>query len=141
MVVGLIVGYGVKELVPEPRDTNYSPTTTGNSQQVVPTTVPSTAPTTGASTPANQNGGTTPPAPTTTANQPPLRPDTGLPQIPFPADLPRILGPLLGTTLPSTPDPNTLEKQDNPGTTVPVLPRTNSGSGGAGVTTLVRPTD
>ncbi|GAB4583302.1 Hsp70 family protein [Nocardia sp. IFM 10818] len=162
VVVGLIVGYGVKELVPEPRDTNYSPTTTGNSQPVVPTTVPGTGPTPGSSTPANQNGGATAPAPTTTgqpnssggstpptttANQPPLRPDPGLPQIPFPADLPRLLGPLLGTTLPPSTlapnadpaDPDTKAPSSTPN--APTLPRTNSGSSGAGLTTLVRPTD
>ncbi|MBL1075095.1 Hsp70 family protein [Nocardia sp. 2] len=154
VVVGLIVGYGVKELVPEPQGTNYSPST-GNQAPQNPTP-PTTGPTTGngittpaipnrspaqrttgptANTngqPGTPNGIQTPSA--TTVQQPPLRPDPGLPQIPFPADLPRILGPLLGSTLaPSeTPDPESPTK--------PAAPRSNSGSAG-GTTTLVRPTD
>ncbi|MEU0544409.1 hypothetical protein ABZ319_31515 [Nocardia sp. NPDC005978] len=69
----------------------------------------------------------------TTIQQPPLRPDPGLPQIPFPADLPRILGPLLGTTTPgTTPDPSA------PATTTP---RRDSGSGAGASTTSARPTD
>ncbi|WP_067561860.1 Hsp70 family protein [Nocardia acidivorans] len=158
-VVGLIIGYGVKELVPEPQGTNYSPPTTGAQQPVLPTTPPS-GPTSGANTTINTNPshrgtpattpsagqsgttpGGTPSTPLTTAAQPPLRPDPGLPQIPFPSDLPRLLGPLLGTTLPPTDTiaPST-PGSTTPGSTTPGLPRNNSGSSG-GTTTLVRPTD
>ncbi|MEV6771386.1 Hsp70 family protein [Nocardia sp. NPDC051030] len=153
VVVGLIIGYGVKELVPEPQGTNYSPTTAGTTQPVVPT-APSTGPTPGTST-VNQGRTTTAPVipptgqPTTvsgkpselstTPQQPPLRPDPDLPQIPFPADLPRLLGPLLGTTLPPTTETTPI----TPGTTTPSVPRNSSGSGSAGgaTTTLIRPTD
>ncbi|MEC3954930.1 Hsp70 family protein [Nocardia sp. CDC153] len=114
VVVGLIIGYGVKEfVVPEPQNTHYSPSTTGPQQPVSPTT-PSTGPTNGSTSPSG-NRGTAPVAPpqtgsatgvptipSSTAQQPPLRPDPDLPQIPFPADLPRLLGPLLGTTIPPT---------------------------------------
>lgn len=161
VVVGLIIGYGVKELVPEPQGTNYSPSTTGAQQPFTPT-APSVGPTPGASTTASQNRETarrtTPPVaptsgqpttpaispttPLTTIQSPPLRPDPGLPQIPFPADLPRLLGPLLGTTLPPT-ESITPSSPVAPSTTpgIPITPgRSNSGSG-AGTTTLVRPTD
>ncbi len=147
VVVGLIIGYGVKEfVVPEPQNTHYSPTTTGP-QQPTPSTSPSTGPTSGATSangnrtspavPPTQTGSATgvPTLPSsTTAQQPPLRPDPDLPQIPFPADLPRLLGPLLGTT---TLPPVETEPKISPS------PRshTNSGSGNGGTATLVRPTD
>ncbi|MGV9409088.1 Hsp70 family protein [Nocardia sp. NPDC003693] len=153
VVVGLIIGYGVKELVPEPQGTNYSPTT--GVQQPVSSTVPSTGagvgPDLSTTTVPNRETArrTTPPPVTTTGpagattagpsttvttiQQPPLRPDPGLPQIPFPSDLPRLLGPLLGTTPPSdSADPSA------PATTTP---RRDSGSGAGSTTTSVRPTN
>ncbi|UGT39589.1 Hsp70 family protein [Nocardia yamanashiensis] len=162
VVVGLIVGYGIKEMIPEPQGTNYSPTTTGATVPVNPSapttppltpttagqtrgtvknTVPSTAPSTGPS--AAPSGSQTT---ATTVQQPPLRPDPDLPQIPFPADLPRILGPLLGTPLPTTTESNTGGSTTTgttaPSTTAPsTTNRANTGSGGGGTTTLVRPTD
>ncbi|GAB0106735.1 hypothetical protein JMUB6875_57220 [Nocardia sp. JMUB6875] len=145
VVVGLIIGYGVKEfVVPEPQNTHYSPTTTGP-QQPTPSTNPSTGPTSGATSPnGNRTSPAVPPTQTgsatgvptlpssTTAQQPPLRPDPDLPQIPFPADLPRLLGPLLGTTLPPV--------ESEPKVSPSPRSHTNSGSG-TGTTTLVRPTD
>ncbi|WP_157535084.1 Hsp70 family protein [Nocardia inohanensis] len=161
VVVGLIIGYGVKELVPEPQGTNYSPTTTGVSVPVNPS-APTTAPAP-ATTTAGQSRGTVKnsiPAPTptagqsglpsgsqtpaTTVQQPPLRPDPDLPQIPFPADLPRILGPLLGTPLPTTTESGTTGSHatSTTGSTTPsTTGRANTGSGAGGTTTLVRPTD
>ncbi|QLY31932.1 Hsp70 family protein [Nocardia huaxiensis] len=153
VVVGLIIGYGVKELVPEPQGTNYSPSTNQQPMTTPPpvtvppsgggiTTpaVPSRSPAQGTVPPATSNGQPATPgsiqSPTgTTVQQPPLRPDPGLSQIPFPADLPRILGPLLGTTV--APDATDPGAPTTPGTG---LPRQNSGSSG-GTTTLVRPTD
>ncbi|MTE11644.1 Hsp70 family protein [Nocardia aurantiaca] len=120
VVVGLIVGYGVKEfVVPEPQQTHYSPSTTGPQQPTTPATSPpgtsngSTSPTatpghrTTAGVPPTQTGSATgsPVAPSGTGQQPPLRPDPDLPQIPFPVDLPRLLGPLLGTPLPADLEP------------------------------------
>lgn len=159
VVVGLIIGYGVKELVPEDHD--YSPvgTTSGaqQTQQPPSTTTPTgTAPLTTNRDNTTRPNAATPPttpaagqpttpssgAPTpTTASQspPPLRPDPGLPQIPFPAELPRILGPLLGTTVPPTDGHNSTTPS---APTTPTVPRSNSGSAGAhNTTTLVRPTD
>ncbi|AYF76656.1 hypothetical protein D7D52_25760 [Nocardia yunnanensis] len=145
VVVGLIVGYGVKEFViPEPQNTHYSPTTTGPVQPVSPATSspgpPATTPAPGnrttAAVPPTQTGSATgvPTVPSATTSQqlPPLRPDPDLPQIPFPADLPRLLGPLLGTTAP----PVQSETKISPS------PHVNNSSGsGGGVTTMVRPTD
>ncbi|WP_067698214.1 Hsp70 family protein [Nocardia jejuensis] len=157
VVVGLIVGYGVKELVPEPQGTNYSPTTSGAQVPVTPPT-PATVPQTGTTVNQSRDHVTTAPvipptsgqsSTTTTGSpsqssltsQPPLRPDPDLPQIPFPSDLPRLLGPLLGTTLPSTElDPNRSETTTQ-GSTIPgtTTPRSNSGSAGGATTTLVHP--
>ncbi|APB01467.1 Hsp70 family protein [Nocardia seriolae] len=119
VVVGLIVGYGVKEFViPEPQNTHYTPSTTVP-QQPIPTSTPSNGPSNGSTGPSGnrtttavappQSGSATgvPTLPSATSiQQPPLRPDPDLPQIPFPADLPRLLGPLLGTSLPPI-DPET----------------------------------
>ncbi|NNH71959.1 Hsp70 family protein [Nocardia uniformis] len=163
VVVGLIIGYGVKELVPQDRD--YSPvgTTSGAEEPLAPTstttaptgTAPMTRDTTTrpdpATPPTTPAAGTTapsrstPPAPTTTAQSPPpLRPDPGLPQIPFPAELPQLLGPLLGTPAPSTdvPEPSTTAPTTPTTPTKPAapsVPRSNSGSAGAGNTTVIRP--
>lgn len=143
VVVGLIIGYGVKEFVPEPQQTHYSPTTSGPQQPVTPTT-PATGPGSSApaTTPGQDHRTTAPVAPnsqtSSTGNaqtpsattQPPLRPDPDLPQIPFPADLPRLLGPLLGTT---TLVPTETEPRHS------VAPHSNSGSGTGATTTLVSP--
>ncbi|MGW2660227.1 Hsp70 family protein [Nocardia tengchongensis] len=145
VVVGLIVGYGVKEfVVEEPQPAHYSPTT--SQQQPPPPTTPATTgppassanPTTSHRTtvavPPVQTGSATgtPTFPTITSQQPPLRPDPDLPQIPFPADLPRLLGPLLGTTLPPVdPEPRVSPTPRGPA---------HSGSANNGTTaTLVRP--
>ncbi|MCM6776179.1 Hsp70 family protein [Nocardia sp. CDC159] len=134
VVVGLVVGYGVKELVPTANH-DVSPAGTTDTAQVGTSPAPTPTPGGPATTPARQGGtdGTTPPSannqpPTTgparsqTPVGPPLRPDPDLPQIPLP-DLPRLLGPLIGTTA------------QNPGATVP---RSNSGSSGSNP---IRPTD
>lgn len=148
VVVGLIVGYGVKEFViEEPQPARYSPT----SSQQPPTTPPvpaTTVPTQGsvnptanpshrttAAVPPAQTGSAngTPTVPNVTSQQPPLRPGPDLPQIPFPADLPRLLGPLLDTALPPI----------DPETHVSPTPRSFAHSGSANrgaTTTLVRPT-
>ncbi|MET9488737.1 Hsp70 family protein [Nocardia sp. NPDC006630] len=163
VVVGLIIGYGVKELVPEPHGANYSPPISGTQQPVVvPATPPggaSGAGTTTSSPNHDPSHPTAPPVtpttapqgtpsstlttPLTTIAQPPLRPDPGLPQIPFPADLPRILGPLLGTTLPPpvTTEPHSETSEPRTvGPTTSGLPRSNSGSA-SGTTTMASPTD
>jgi hypothetical protein len=102
VVVGLVVGYGVKELVPTNHD--VTPANTSNTAQLPTTTaagsaVP-TATTIGQTRDPDRRTGTTP-VPTTVAGQPSggpqLRPDPNLPPIPLP-DLPRLLGPLLGGT-------------------------------------------
>ncbi|MFI1915147.1 Hsp70 family protein [Nocardia sp. NPDC020380] len=148
VVVGLIVGYGVKELVPAHQETNYSPSTTGTQQ---PMTSAPVVPLPGGITTATHNPVSPSSGPqsgqpgpsavpqtslTTTPQAPPLRPDPDLPQIPFPADLPRLLGPLLGSTLAPTTEPD----PSAPGTTNSALPRNNSGSG-TGPTTMAHPTD
>ncbi|WP_024802259.1 Hsp70 family protein [Nocardia sp. BMG51109] len=133
VVVGLVVGYGVKELVPADHD--VSPVGTSNTAQLTPAPTPAPS-TTGSTTPADQTqsgdqptgGGPGSPSlpsspsstsssastsstsrpPTSAAEQipattAPLRPDPNLPQIPLP-DLPHFLGPLL---TPSTPESTT----------------------------------
>lgn len=116
VVVGLVIGYGVKEFGAGP-DNDISPVGTTSSAQV-PTpsaTVPSpigspsresgNKPTSNLPSVTQDRGQPTtrsnPPAPTTTAGQQPtLRPDPNLPPIPFP-ELPGFLAPLLGTTPPA----------------------------------------
>ncbi|MFI6870097.1 Hsp70 family protein [Nocardia sp. NPDC050406] len=161
VVVGLVIGYGVQELVPEDRD--YSPVgTTSGAQEEPTTTVPAgtTPMTTNRDTTTRSNAPTPPTTPAagqpttptsgipsaTTSSQspPPLRPDPGLPQIPFPAELPRILGPLLGTTTPPPggTDPSTTTPTTPTTPIIPSVPRSNSGSAGAGsTTTRMRTTD
>ncbi|MCX4097184.1 Hsp70 family protein [Nocardia sp. alder85J] len=110
VVVGLVVGYGVKELVPANHD--VTPANTSNTAQLTASTAPgATATTIGQTRDPDRRTGTAVPAapnnnqlPTTYAGQqtsgniPPLRPDPNLPPIPLP-DLPRLLGPLLGGTV------------------------------------------
>ncbi|MFF0491248.1 Hsp70 family protein [Nocardia sp. NPDC003482] len=138
VVVGLVVGYGVKELVPAanhdvtpagttdtgqltpsavPSPTSSAPTST-TTPGPSPTPSPSGRPAESGTTPATTPGGTGRP-PTTIA--PPLRPDPNLPQIPLP-DLPRLLGPMLGTALQDgpTPRPNAQRAQ--------ILPQYHPGS-------------
>ncbi|WP_039795726.1 Hsp70 family protein [Nocardia araoensis] len=109
VVVGLIVGYGVKTFAPT-SDDEVSPagTTSSASQLPNPTSVPPA--TTAATTPHGRTPDSTGIAPTTTERgpqsttggpsstqvitptQPTLRPDPNLPPIPFP----ELLGPLFG---------------------------------------------
>ncbi|MGW4088731.1 Hsp70 family protein [Nocardia sp. NPDC004750] len=109
VVVGLIVGYGVKTFAPT-SDDEVSPagTTSSASQLPNPASVPPA--TTAAATPHNRTPDNTGIAPTTTERgpqsttggpsstqviaptQPTLRPDPNLPPIPFP----ELLGPLFG---------------------------------------------
>lgn len=112
VVVGLIVGYGVREFIPEPQQTHYSPTSPA--QTPVPaTTVPPSRATTPHVQPGLGAAGETPLTPSSTP--PSLHPGPGLPQIPFPADLPRLLGPILSETLieaeADTPASSTAETQ------------------------------
>ncbi|WP_227984220.1 Hsp70 family protein [Nocardia spumae] len=133
VVVGLVVGYGVKELVPTAHQ-DVTPAGTTNTAQLTtvaptPSQGPASTPTsipgsrtdrlpagtvTGTTTPGSPAPGTTPgSAPTSSTDQPPtvtpttsgptLRPDPNLPQIPLP-NLPHLLGPLLGTSTPEQPD-------------------------------------
>ncbi|MEV5649034.1 Hsp70 family protein [Nocardia sp. NPDC052254] len=171
VVVGLVVGYGVKELVPTAHQ-DVTPAGTTNTTELttaapVQTQVPVASPTSipGSRTerqpeptsagPVQQPGGVTatstpgstspttdpdqPPTVTPTTSAPALRPDPNLPQIPLP-NLPHLLGPLLGTETPepSTPDTPTPAPQTpgaastKPGhSRIPVLPRSDSGSGEA----------
>ncbi|MQY29881.1 Hsp70 family protein [Nocardia aurantia] len=106
VVVGLVVGYGVKELVPTNHD--VTPANTSNTAQLPTTTGGSALPSAtsiGQSREPDRRSGTAVPVnpvPTTYAGQPSgspqLRPDPNLPPIPLP-DLPRLLGPLLGGTV------------------------------------------
>jgi hypothetical protein len=117
VVVGLIIGYGVKTFAPI-SDDQISPAGTTSSTQlpsspvpVVPTGPSSTSGQNRESTNRPSGGGipsitqdrnqpttrtsTTPtPTPTTTPAQPPLRPDPNLPPIPFPESL----GPVFGNS-------------------------------------------
>ncbi|MEU0544408.1 Hsp70 family protein [Nocardia sp. NPDC005978] len=83
VVVGLIIGYGVKELVPEPQGTNYSPTTTGV-QQPVSSTVPSTGAGVGPaiSTPPRARVARPPAARPRRRSPPPVRPARAAPAPP-----------------------------------------------------------
>ncbi|BCK58514.1 Hsp70 family protein [Nocardia wallacei] len=165
VVVGLVVGYGVKELVPSADRHDVSPVGTSNTAQVPVAPTLSTTPTGSSTAPAGQSqpgrepAATSVPAPptatgtqptTTTVNRtpsttaPPLRPDPNLPQIPLP-DLPRLLGPLLDTTTPApgptvSPEGSTTTTPTTSPTRVPPLPRSNSGSA-AGAAATVQPTD
>ncbi|WP_330232940.1 Hsp70 family protein [Nocardia sp. NBC_00508] len=105
VVVGLIVGYGVKTFAPT-SDDEVSPAGTTSSASQPPTSVPVPAPTTASTTnghsTARPTSGSVAPttdrgpggtgAPSTTPTQPTLRPDPNLPPIPFP----ELLGPMLG---------------------------------------------
>ncbi|MFI5777239.1 Hsp70 family protein [Nocardia sp. NPDC051570] len=133
VVVGLVVGYGVKELVPAANH-DVSPAGTTDTAQLSTPALPTTTPsgpmpaTSGQSQTGRRSAdATTPPSasgqpPTSNTGRPqttigpPLRPDPNLPQIPLP-DLPRLLGPLLGTAT---------EGQEP--TRTPTVPRANSGS-------------
>lgn len=145
VVVGLVVGYGVRELAPGSNH-DVSPAGTSRTAQFTPATTPSSGPTTTAgqtqpgrlpavtttpsTTPQDSAQLTTTPDQAPTTSGVPLRPDPNLPQIPLP-DLPKLLGPLLGTsTLPSPTVPNTTPSRGQ------VLPRANTGSSGGAATTL-----
>jgi hypothetical protein len=116
VVVGLVVGYGVKELVPA-NNHDVSPAGTSNTaQQTTPAPpAPTGSPTTthSAGSPVPQPPVQSSPLPTTTTESqiapgtsgPQLRPDPNLPQIPLP-DLPHLLGPLLGTSAQEPTPPN-----------------------------------
>ncbi|MBF6192989.1 Hsp70 family protein [Nocardia sp. CDC186] len=147
VVVGLIVGYGVKTFAPT-SDDEVSPagTTSSASQLPNPASVPQTttavttpdgtgiAPTTTERGPQSTTGGpwSTPAIPPT---QPTLRPDPNLPPIPFP----ELLGPLFGNpnaapnSLPAAPSataPGTspAPTQAPARTSLPLPLRDNSGS-------------
>ncbi|MEV0293313.1 Hsp70 family protein [Nocardia sp. NPDC050710] len=119
VVVGLVIGYGVKTFAPTAGD-DVSPAGTTSSAQQQPSTPVSVAPPTGAGTATGNNRestnrpsgssipsvtqdntqpptrtgtvSTTPPPTTPLSTQPTLRPDPNLPSIPFP----ELLGPLFG---------------------------------------------
>ncbi|MEU8896939.1 Hsp70 family protein [Nocardia sp. NPDC048505] len=106
VVVGLVIGYGVKTFAPTSDDEVSPAGTTNSSQLTTPAAPPAhtadTPRTSGnippitqdRSTPPSRTGVTTSTPPQTTSQQPPLRPDPNLPPIPFP----ELLGPLFGTT-------------------------------------------
>lgn len=132
VVVGLVVGYGVKELVPTAHQDVTPAGTTGTQLTTSPTSSPmptgtsmdgtgqsrTERPPTSSTQPGSSAPGTSPGSsvPTTHADQVPpitpttsapvLRPDPNLPQIPLP-NLPHLLGPLLGTTTPQPVTPET----------------------------------
>ncbi|MEV6321443.1 Hsp70 family protein [Nocardia sp. NPDC051787] len=104
VVVGLIVGYGVKTFAPT-SDDEVSPAGTTSSASHLPTPVPAPPPTPAATANGRDQDSTVRPptsiAPTTTGEaggtgvpptQPTLRPDPNLPPIPFP----ELLGPMYG---------------------------------------------
>ncbi|MBF6327430.1 Hsp70 family protein [Nocardia transvalensis] len=147
VVVGLVVGYGVKELVPAANH-DVNPAGTTDTAQSTPPPTPAPGPGGSATTTAGQTGGSTdssvsptptpsPQAPTTSVNRPPsappLRPDPNLPQIPLP-DLPHLLGPFLGTT---TPAPESVSPAPTQSRAPSTFPRSNSGSADS----PLRPTD
>ncbi|WP_156371323.1 Hsp70 family protein [Nocardia arizonensis] len=100
VVVGLVIGYGIKTFAPT-ADDEVSPAGTTSSAHHVPSSPaapPTSAPTADTGRPATSAPDTTesPVAPTTTrapipSTQPTLRPDPNLPPIPFP----EMLGPVL----------------------------------------------
>ncbi|WP_433195368.1 Hsp70 family protein [Nocardia sp. CA-107356] len=112
VVVGLVIGYGVKTFAPTGDDDISPAGTTSSAQLPMPpvTVVPPTGAGTSTTGPSREgtnrpSGATIPsltpdrsqppastPAATTTANVPTLRPDPNLPPIPFP----EFLGPLFG---------------------------------------------
>ncbi|RMI31957.1 Hsp70 family protein [Nocardia stercoris] len=96
-VVGLVVGYGVKELS-STGNHDFSPVGTSNSAPLTtpPTTVDPAPSTLNSAThqPPQYNTPSNGGADASPQNTVPLRPDPNLPQIPFP-DLPHLLGPLL----------------------------------------------
>ncbi len=152
VVLGLVIGYGVKELVPA-ADHDVTPAGTSHTADFPTTTAPQPAPlpaspsstTTEPIAPSRHTAADTTSSPSTsdTSEQPtttpsttpettgvPLRPDPGLPPIPLP-DLPHLFGPLLGTTTPQTSVPNTVPAPTTTTTTPshgPHLPRANTGS-------------
>ncbi|MEU2032274.1 Hsp70 family protein [Nocardia amamiensis] len=107
VVVGLIVGYGVKTFAPT-SDDEVSPAGTTSSASHLPTPVPAPPPTPASTTNGRDQDSTVRPTgsvaptstagaggtgiPSTTPTQPTLRPDPNLPPIPFP----ELLGPMLG---------------------------------------------
>lgn len=160
VVVGLIIGYGVKTLAPTADDEVNPAGTTSSTQLTTPPT--STVPSTGSGTTSSEAGestrpsGTTPPSTTRDSSQPStpaattapsLRPAPDLPRIPFP-EIPELFGPLLGGTQAPPPpprngsheqgrsgtqstEPTTTEPAPAPTTRVPSVPRSNSGSAGS----------
>ncbi|PXX66502.1 Hsp70 protein [Nocardia tenerifensis] len=158
VVVGLIIGYGVKTFAPTSDDEVSPAGTTSGVSQLPPS--PGIVPPTGAGTstsgrnqestnrppggnipPITQDRGqpssTPTPGPTPTPTQPTLRPDPNLPVIPFP----ELLGPLFGNATPpqpgsTWPDKNRPSTPQNPApippkpaqSFLPLPPRQNSGS-------------
>ncbi|WP_280233968.1 Hsp70 family protein [Nocardia cyriacigeorgica] len=127
VVVGLVIGYGVKALAPTSGE-DVSPAGTTSSTELPPTmtsyppAVPGSATTGGVGeAPIRPTGttvapstpdevptttGITPTTPQTSSTQPTLRPDPNLPPIPFP-ELPELLGPLFPPTTTAPPTSGT----------------------------------
>lgn len=136
VVVGLVVGYGVRELAPS-GDHDISPAGTSRTAEFTPSASNPATTTAGQTQPGRHTAATTAPPtsspdfpqPTTTpADTPtitgvPLRPDPNLPQIPLP-DLPKLFGPLLGTSTVPPAIPNSTPSRGQ------IVPRANTGSGG-----------
>jgi hypothetical protein len=161
VVLGLVIGYGVKELVPTVNHDDVTPAGTSRTADfpttsAVPLPAPPASPsgtTADQSEPGRHPVSTTTSlpestadadqltTPTTTTTPPstapattgvPLRPDPGLPPIPLP-DLPHLLGPLWGgmSTTPTT-VPSTVPAPTTTPSHGPHLPRANTGSATVG---------
>ncbi len=155
VVIGLVVGYGVKELVPTVSHDVSPAGTSRTAQLITPTTSAPAVPTTTAAGPTPSAHRTTvtatvpvttpedtAAAPTITPTQAPatsgvpLRRDPNLPQIPLP-DLPHLFGPLLSTTTPQSIAPNVTTPSH---ATLTPPADTGSSSGNNNTLTQVQPT-
>ncbi|MFC8047333.1 Hsp70 family protein [Nocardia sp. NPDC057353] len=144
VVVGLVIGYGVRELAPI-ADEEISPAGTTSSGGVPPTTPPVTptpvlAPGTTAEPPAPSSAAPPPVVVTTSRpagpTSPTLRPDPNMPPIPFPNSL----GPGLEipTSVPgrvADPTPAAPNAQTPAESTMPLAPPVDSGSASGETTT------
>ncbi|MFI9406550.1 Hsp70 family protein [Nocardia sp. NPDC052316] len=139
VVVGLIIGYGVKTFAPT-SDDEVSPAGTTSSVSQLPPAPGNGVPPTGAGTstsgrnqestnrppggnlpPITQDRGqpssTPTPVPVPPPTQPTLRPDPNLPVIPFP----ELLGPLFGNSM--GPQAGSSDDKNKPGTQTPTAPK------------------
>ncbi|MFC3964626.1 Hsp70 family protein [Nocardia jiangsuensis] len=141
VVVGLVIGYGVREFAPI-ADEEISPAGTTSSGGIPTPTTPPVPPTpvVAPGTTAEPPETTTPPV-TVTASQPAgptsptLRPDPNNPPIPFPNSLgPGLEMPSTAPARTVTPSPLPLDAQTPAASSMPLAPPADSGSAG-GTTT------